>query len=424
MQRELVSLYMETVEEGFHFLNRTLFEAELKEFWSEGKTPGDDWLAQFLLVLSLGCLCRNSIAEEGNGDDNTGGLYNTLPSRLVNDAQICLRKTPFMLRPTLATIRTLCLTVIVKQIYGMSCHESDTCWPLMGTIVRLSIGRGLHLSADADGKRLWATVLYLDMRQSLMCGMPLLLPPGDISTLSHGKNMETSISDDGEVMGIGTSAIDRIILGSTGSILLRALELATFADESVSYQQVMEVESRLRNYLQRPIANFHTSHFHPVETTGASPHHDLESCTVDIFLRQTLLALTSRFALLTNSSILYPACHISSLESALAILSHQRTLHEVDRTAAAWFAGLFRFDFFTAAMTLCCQLVRDDSALDVAIGGESAPRGMVVEALRSCRELWRGEGAFSVCNARAFGIIDEILGLLEEAPSGNTRKVG
>lgn len=36
------------------------------------------------------------------------------------------------------------LTALSKQMHAMSCHEADTCWPLTGLLVRLSIHVGQH----------------------------------------------------------------------------------------------------------------------------------------------------------------------------------------------------------------------------------------------------------------------------------------
>lgn len=174
----------------------------------------------------------------------------------------------------------------------------------------------------------------------------------------------------------------------------------------------MNVESQLRRHLRRLEKN--------PDDPDSPPYLDLEACTVDIFLRQIRLALTSLFALHPFSSTLYPASHISSLESALAILSHQRALYDAEHGATAWLAGFFRFDFFTAAMTICCQLVRNDSALDMAVAGcdGEVPRGIVMEALKGCRELWRSKRGAYICNARSFEVIDEILRFLDQREVG------
>lgn len=190
VQGSLVSLYMDTVEKALGLLDRGAFEAELEEFWSNEAIVSQEWLAQFLLILALGSLARGSMAQSEGGNKDAA-----LPSRLLDGAEVCMRRAPFTLRPTLAVIRSLCLAVIVKQIYSLSCHESDTCWPLVGMIVRLSMSMGLHVSSDGDSRRLWANVVYLDMKQSLTCGMPLLLQSAHTSNLSTGNAMDAPSPD-------------------------------------------------------------------------------------------------------------------------------------------------------------------------------------------------------------------------------------
>lgn len=109
VQRSLVALYMDTVERALCFLDKEEFEAELEEFWSNDEIVSDEWLAQFLLTFGLGSVALGSTAQS-----NGANMDAALASKLLDWAETCLRRAPFMLRTTHAVIRTLCLADVVK----------------------------------------------------------------------------------------------------------------------------------------------------------------------------------------------------------------------------------------------------------------------------------------------------------------------
>lgn len=305
----------------------------------------DESLALFYTVLSLGCQAHNFVSYKTE--------HETLASDLLTAAETHLHRTPFLLRPSAGTIRTLCLMVIAKQIYAMSCHQSDTCWHLTGLALRMSISINLA-ETDPD---VWALVCLLDMRQSLACGMPLLLRQDDISLFWESDAPRKTLLQE--------------TFFTAGESIFSALQLAS---ATPTPPQVLELDTALR---QQP------------RTTSS-----LEAIGIDIFLRQVLLALHA-------SCTAYP---ISHLESALSLLSHQRTLCEdAESRQSCWLAGFFRHEFFTAAMTVCVHLVQGT--------GDNDPhaRSIMVDALRSCSNIWARETCASVCNASAFAIVDKLV---------------
>lgn len=127
------------------------------------------------------------------------------------------------------------------------------------------------------------------------------------------------------------------------------------------------------------------------------------------------MALHARFALQDQSSARYPVSYLSSLECALALLSQQRDLCEGDPAApSAWLGGLFRHEFFTAAMTVCLHLVRGHDLASLP-NGSSQPQEIMLDALQSCRDVWGRERIGSVCNANAYNIVNLLVASLRES---------
>ncbi|RSL66396.1 hypothetical protein CEP53_003375 [Fusarium sp. AF-6] len=203
-QMVYVAHYMDTIEEAYRLFDSVSLNDEVKAFWDKSSETSDDWLAQYCTVLSLGCQAHNFVSQ---GSDK-------MPGQLLQGAEVFLRRSPFMFRPTPATIRALCLMVIAKQVYAMSCHEADTCWPLTGMTLRLAVGMGLHLGQEDAQRKLWAAVVYFEMRQTLVCGMPC------------------------------------IVLGDFGRLLLRAVYMATLDDDTVTYGEVVQLDFEIRRHLR------------------------------------------------------------------------------------------------------------------------------------------------------------------------------
>lgn len=422
VQRVFISHFMQTVEKAYNLIDEEAYEKELRAFWMPGSVVQDDWLGMHFLILSLGCQTYNFSAS-AKGQET----YPSVPTRLLTGAELCLKRTPFLFRPSLCVIKMLVLMVIAKQIYAMSCHEADTCWHLTGMILRLATSMGLHTKLpvadvptayeDKVKRRIWTLVAYLEMRQSLACGMPLLLRSNDICCLVRkdcfvGGTDGYSNGDQSPFPGsFHQISLLEEAFASSGMLLVKALELATCADDSVTYEEVVEVDTALREQLKRPETGLIGLHFF----TGSIGSVDLETCMVDIFLRQTLMALHARFALEHDSITKYPISYLSSLESALSILSQQRNLCEADPWAqSSWLAGFYRLEFFTAAMTVCLHLVRGNDSMTMP-DGSSRPQEIMLDALQSCRDVWSREKDASICNANAFTIVNKLVTTLRES---------
>lgn len=421
VQRLFVSYFMETIEKTYHIVDEATYEQELRAFWMPGSVAQEDWLGVHFLILSLGCQAYNHCVEKKGQD-----VYPSLPARLLSGAEMCLKRTPFLFRPSLNVIKMLNLMVFAKQIYAMSCHQADTCWHLTGMLVRLAASMGLHtdltLSDEPTAyeermkRRTWTLAVYMEMKQSLVCGMPLLLRSSDIGALLRKEafvDKSAVAADDALTSAFPISLLEETF-ASSGKLIAKAMELATCVEDTVTYDEVVELDAALRALLKRPETGLARLHFSTDSVIGAVV--DLETCMVDVFCRQTLMALHARFALQDQSATRFPVAYLSSLESALAILSQQRNLCEAEPAApSAWLGGLFRHEFFTAAMTVCFHLVRGHELMMGLPDGSGQPQEIMLDALQSCRDVWSREKNHSVCNANAFNIVNRLVTSLRES---------
>ena len=398
-----IEQYLSTIDKLSNILYRPSFEPDLAQYWNGRQPPFNDWMAMFLMVLALGCQIYNATAS-------TSGLrtYYGLPSELLHGAAVYLKRTPFLYRPTMNNIRTLCLMAIAKQIYVTSCAASDTCWPFVGMIVRLAIGMGLNSRTESTGfdereaGRLWNAVVFMDLKQSMICGMPLLLRGKDVTVLSDSSyGLDNAQGESGEI------SLTEKMLPQAFPTLVRALELANAPDDTANANEIVQLDQDLRKHLKGPGVDL---------ISRQNEATDLETCLLDLLFRRGLLILHSRYAFQDNASTRFPLSYISSLECSLGILRHQRNLCEKDPSSGelpktAWIAGLFKDNFFTAAMTICTQLTSDGAILEMGQCNDGSSRQsakqVILDALQSCRDLWKREKNMSICTTSAFGIIDQ-----------------
>ncbi|KAL3478299.1 hypothetical protein BJX99DRAFT_256624 [Aspergillus californicus] len=405
-----VQHYLDVIEPSHQILHVQTFKTEVEAFWDRPSTADDGWLAQFFAVMSLGCQLYS-----------TSQPPQIIPSHLFDAAQVFLQRTPFMIRPDLSSIRTLCLFVIFRQTKGMLCIESAALWPATGLILRLAVVMGLHsshrshsttpgtTSSIAVRNTLWAAVILLDLRQSLAAGMPVIPPSRDlISEPLFGLDWTHQADNSREFP---------ILVYHTLPHIFRILELATSPDITLSYDRVATYDRQIRALLKR-YHEYSLSDNNP-SSTGSSPQWTMAK----VFFRRVLLALHSRLYQEPQASSRYPVSYWSSLDCSLALLSEQRDLWDTrcNQTARApFFARLFQHEFFLAATTVCFHLVQSQSPLVLPGSHEcqGQARRTILDLLASCRDIWRRENGASVCHTSAFEMIDSLLEILEGSDDG------
>jgi hypothetical protein len=101
-------------------------------------------------------------------------------------------KTSFMFSPSLRTLRSLCLMIFAKRVINATCSDADSSSSLVSLTLRLAVLLGPHQDrlpvgdslmelTDWEARRkLWTTILHLNIESTLLTGMPSLLGPDEI----------------------------------------------------------------------------------------------------------------------------------------------------------------------------------------------------------------------------------------------------
>lgn len=386
---EYLERYLELLDVVNPILDMRTFREEIDRYWQDPNAVSLCWLSQFLMALGLGCFTS---ADEPPA-----------ATELMMAAEACLMQTPFMFRPTLMTIRALSLMSVAKLVCNATCWSVDSCWTLLGLLVRVAFIFGLPQEKNDNDeelrdpvekdarKKLWLTILYLDVKVSMCTGMPPLTRPDELGGMPL-------------IPEFGAPDSLQMVLFQSLPTVLAVLAQINSKKDQISYPDVLRYNAQLRELM---------GHAQRVCTAN------LQRITVDIFLRRCLMVLHRPFALHPDGPVMFPESYWSSLECSLALLVHYRELWCSDTNLRLDLVGrAFVLDFFSATLTTCVHMLREDAPLSgaAATGCLIPPRQLILDTLRSCVDIWSGEQEKSVCWRTGYHLLKAVLALLPGVP--------
>ncbi|KAF3076838.1 hypothetical protein N5P37_007387 [Trichoderma harzianum] len=378
--------YLELLDVVNPIVDIHIFRREIERYWMDPNASDLCWLAQFLMVMGLGSFA----SPEGEPP---------VATELMMAAEACLMQTPFSFRPTLLALKTLALMVVAKQVCNPTCWSVDSCWSLLGLLVRTAFIYGLPQdpsSLEDEGRnqeekdsrrKLWLTILYLDVKVAMCTGMPPLTRPDELGTLEK-------IPDWGP-----PDSLQMVLYQSLPTVLAVMAQINS-NKEQISYPDVLRYNAQLRELM---------SHAQRV-CTG-----QLQRTTVDIFLRRCLMVLHRPFALHPEGPVMFPESYWSSLECCLALLVHYREMWAGEPHLRLDLVGrAFVLDFFSATLTTYIHVLRADAPLTgaAAMGCAIPPRQIILDTLRSCVDIWSSEKDKSVCYRTGYNLVVAVLNLV------------
>ncbi|KAK7419708.1 hypothetical protein QQZ08_010721 [Neonectria magnoliae] len=383
--RAYMTRYIELLDCVNPILDVDQFHQEVEQYWQDPNAVTLCWLSQFLMVLGLGCFA--SVDEPHQATE------------LMMAAEACLMQTPFMFRPTLLALKALTLMTVAKQVCNATCWSVDSCWSLLGLLVRTAFIYGLPQerieaedevldTKERDARRkLWLTILYLDIKVSMCTGMPPLTRPDELGSLK-------AMPEWGQ-----PESLQMVLYQSLPTVLTILAQLNSKKDP-ISYPEVLRYNAQIRELM---------AHAQRV-CCG-----QLQRITVDIYLRRCLMVLHRPFALHNEGPNMFPESYWSSLECSLALLIHYRELWSGEECQRLDLVGrAFVLDFFSAALTAMLHVLRKEAPLASAtgLGCDIPPRQIILDTLRSCIDIWSGEQEKSVCYRTGYNLLLAILALL------------
>ena len=392
----MVDGYFASFHPSLPVFDESTFRAKLAEFWEHLETTDLNWLAQFLAVLGLGVYTVEHAA-------NAIGHGPAAAAEFLYASEACLSKTTYMARPTTTAISTLCLMVVAKQATTATCWTLDTCWNVMGFVVRLSMMMVLHKEwmpgyddpaiahERALRRRLWTMIVYLDTQMSARTGQQSLLPQGSVT-------LTTSSVNPGDCW-------DTIIPRSLPTICHFLSRMNAHDGDIFSYDEVINYDRELTQLMHEATAFY---------------EDDIVRLTLDIFFRRVLLAVHCQYALRLNASDHYPISYNVTFETNLALLNHYHQLSSISPHMHL-LAQPYMLDFLAAAFTTCMLLLSPGGSPSCSmINGDTGLtyRQTMLDALMRCMHILANDNRGVLCFTTGFKQLEAIYALtLKDNPS-------
>ncbi|KAK7402931.1 hypothetical protein QQX98_011329 [Neonectria punicea] len=188
---QLVDAYVRTFEGALRILHVPCFRAEYERYWQNPDAANDVFIMQLQLCMALGATVHDDLFT-----------LRATAMQWVHEAQLWLLLPPEKSRMTIAGIQIMCMLATAKATCAVG---QDLTWVTTGGLIRQAMYMGLHRDpkhlADMSvyraemRRRLWATILELNLQSSYDAGGPPLVSPRDYDTRLPANLNDDQLSD-------------------------------------------------------------------------------------------------------------------------------------------------------------------------------------------------------------------------------------
>jgi len=350
MADQLVNLYFNSSESIYRILHLPSFWQEYEQHWQQPNATNPIFILKLLLVMSIG-----SILYQGPDAQ----LYRREATKWVFAAQAWL-SSPFEKgRLHTSAIQLQCLLLLARQDHSIS---GDLVWISAGSLLRTAVQMGYHrdpkllpkmsaLQAETR-RRLWATILEINLQSAVDSGMPLLLsledfdtePPANVDDADINERTPDPVASKPSTTFTRTSI--QIALLKSFAIRLQVVKFANNIRGEPSYDDVLRVGSALSKELKE-----NTMFISRVNQTRepAKKISQLQQNLFDLAIRRFLLLVHRPFAAKGLTDPHYYFSRKVCLDTAVTMLRYPCTDDSTPETAITSGAR----DDYTQIKTIC-----------------------------------------------------------------------
>ncbi|KAH6604893.1 n-terminal binuclear zn cluster-containing dna binding domain-containing [Trichoderma cornu-damae] len=355
----LVAAYVDTAETQYRILHLPTFAEQYDHYW-EGKPQPEQFLPQMLAVLSVAS--RFDTTSRGLGHERVEGVHIPTACALVRIWLDCLKGKQ------LVELSTLQVEVLLLLAQRMVMPRAQDSWNHLGFVVRMAMSMGLHRDPSEfeprmtvfQGeirRRLWFTVLDMDLHMSLAANMPCLTRDGDYSCRPP-RNL-----DDSELFPEMTELPPSRALDQTTDNQMQVYTVMTLptrmkvahminrVDTIRDYQEVLDVGGKLDRFIEDISCIFPR---HGALSDAQKSRLWRNRVILDMHVRRPLLALYRPFAMAAPEAP--PQISRAYLRSCMVILKY---LDELDpklphfQDISEMYVQMLKRDIIQASLSVC-----------------------------------------------------------------------
>ncbi|KAB8071004.1 fungal-specific transcription factor domain-containing protein [Aspergillus leporis] len=366
----LLDTYTTNFEKIFRIIHVPSFLRQYAQFWAE--PDHESYRSSSAFLPQLTAICAISVSLERQSTRvNDLALWDYLNGTALIAIKEWLRKISRKQRTDLAPLQADTLLLLARRLRLVSAEE---LWRATGTLVRSAMVMGLHLNLSECTelsifqaeirRRLWITIVEMDLQASATAGMPVMISQHDIGP--PPANLNDSDMDESTTelqpprpLSQWTDSLTQVSLATSLPERVRAMALVRRVDQRPDFDKLVQQGRKIEECLRQipaPLKAEQTS------MIGDSPAVLLNRVLLDVYTRRPLLCLY-RSVVLGNrgDGPAFLEIHRVCLESSVAILSHQDYFDpnvadlEIFDSNAYWdlFQILCNGDVLWAALSVC-----------------------------------------------------------------------
>lgn len=297
----LITAYIDHSEAICRIIHFPTFFEQYSLFW-EGKLQCDYFLPQLLSAISIAS--RFTTKTKGFGHERIEGVHLPTACALVRTWLDGLKGKQLI---DFGVLQVELLLIVCQKTLM---YRPQELWTELGSIVRMAMTMGLHRDPAESGgrispfqsemrRRLWYSMLDMDVQISMDCDMPCLVRDGDFSCRPPRNLDDRELHCDmrdlppGKSLDQPTDVQLLVLAASSLPTRSRICELLLKVDSVRDYQEVLELGSRMESFLD--------DMEQILPRRGISDHSRAsriwrERVTFDAHIRRSLLALYRPFA--------------------------------------------------------------------------------------------------------------------------------
>lgn len=347
-----VNLYFDTVETTYRILHYQSFQKQYELLWQDPKQVNSAIVVILLLVMA-----------------SVDVLFSHEQPKYIGDSSVSREKAIFWIEVSerwlarqsykhahLAIWQIRCLIIFAKQINVV---KKKRIWTEAGTLLREAMSAGFHRDPSVLGekvsffdqemrRRLWATIIEMELQISIDRGMPSASAgiPSDTATVLnvHDEELERNSRPTSRSLREHTATSYLHISRSSFSLRVSLNSMINDLSSPLVHENVLNYEDMIARELQRLPFNS-GSH----RQAHGNEKMNMVRMLLDIQLRQFLVMLHAPFARQTQTSSRYSLSRISCLTAAAEIIEMYSDSIETGNFAML----LQRNDYFRAALVIC-----------------------------------------------------------------------
>ncbi|KAJ5278885.1 hypothetical protein N7478_004257 [Penicillium angulare] len=368
----LVAIYQRNFEKVHRILHVPSFVRDYNNFWAQS---GQDisFLSMFLPIVTSVLLVSVVFDGQSPSSPYSSTDWDYLYHNAIAAVQAWMQKLPRKQKTEIATLQVGALILLARQLH---LRPPEEIWSESGSLVRSAMVMGLHVNISQwKGstplhaelrRRLWITIVEMDLQASMTAGMPVITPDIPISSLIPSNLNDADFDDSSNALppprslDEETDSIYQIILSRSLEQRIRAVRYTHNTNPQDDIGERLRQGERMQEVLDQIPASLKPDH----DSEDVELRSSLNRVLLSVFIRRPLVCLlkpmTSGNKVQGNHPLL-PEVQRMCLESSMAILSYQDlfdpNLLDLDIADSSGYWNVFQkfcqSDIFWAALGVC-----------------------------------------------------------------------